>query len=164
GAAGRLSSRDPAEHCARHQPRATWVVAVEEPAYHLTAGVETRNGRPGSAEDLRALVYAHAAEGEGDASGRRIGDEGRRGEPLGPVRLRQREAVGGESVADCGIEAPLAHGVIVGLEGAPAGCAVEWELVHERVERVRRLRRARLVAALEQGEHLGVESLPADPP
>src|SRR5439155_19088457 len=60
------------------------------------------------------------------------------------------------------IEAALGDRGVVGFERPAAGRAVEVELVHERIERVRRDRVPRLVPAFQEMLHLGVEDLPAD--
>ena len=62
---GRGASRAPAEHGARGQSAATWIVGVEKPAHELAGGVQARYRVLVSIQHAGLAIDAQATEREG---------------------------------------------------------------------------------------------------
>ena len=87
-----------------------------------------RESAPARGDHLRMLVDPQAAEGEGDAAGDGLGDEGRRVERQRPVRFRRVEALVASPSRRSGSNAPVRRGVVL-LERLPApapGPTLSW--------------------------------------
>src|SRR5262245_26245474 len=150
-AARGIASRDPAEYRPRHEAGTERVVVMEEPAYHLTAGIEPRDGLPIGRNYLRVLVYLQPPESECDTAGHGIGDEGRRVEFQRPVGLSGLYAIGMHPVEHCWIERPaMTRRIVVLLERPQRLCLIHLQLLHQSLERIGLERFARRVAGLEQ--------------
>src|SRR3546814_20283396 len=83
---------------ARDEAGASCIIEIEEPAYHLPCAEEAGDRRVVDADRSALGVDLDAPEGEGDAAGDRIGFARPIADRVGPVRLRDFEAIGAASV------------------------------------------------------------------
>src|SRR5882672_10328060 len=124
GARGRRAG-EAAEDGARDEPGAARVIEVEDPADHLTGGVEPPDLGRIVIEHLGVPVDAETAEGEGDPAGGRVRLEGRLRDRVGPVRLRGLEADGAAAVPRVGVEGHVgAHGLVEDAHGTKEALGV----------------------------------------
>src|SRR5262245_57055657 len=131
----RLLPGEPAEHGPGHEPRPAGVVLVEETPHQFAGRVEAGNRPVLGVQHLRARRDAEAAEREGDPACDGEADERRRVEPLRPVRLGRRDAVGPLPVEDSGIELPGTDAGVVGGHGPHEARRIDLELPRQLVDR-----------------------------
>src|SRR5262245_48669548 len=121
---------DPPEDGTGGEPRATGIVAVEEPTDHLAGGVEAADGCPGRVEHPGVPVNVDSAEGERDPAGDRVPVERRGIERLRPVRLRRVDE-GRPTILDRGVEGDVHDGGVEVVDRAPEPVDIDPEPIGE---------------------------------
>src|SRR5438105_6756120 len=165
GGCRRFVPGHPSEDGAGHEAGAPRIVLVEEPGGELPARVEPPDLLAGGVHDLRAGRDLEAAERERDAARHRKAEVRRGVQPLGPVRLRRRDAGRGLAVLDRGIEGPGVDGRVELGHRAPERVRLDPGLLRELrpARRVDARRPGERVRLLQQGRHLLVEDLKRGP-
>ena len=93
-------SGDTTEDCAVGQPRAPWIVEIEDATDHFAGCIESANWLAADVEDARLLVDLEAPERERDAARDGIGFEGRFIESIGPICLIDTKVASPSAILD----------------------------------------------------------------